>query len=137
MEIDRFSILKRTYGSGTIVFIPQQYLGKNRYQNICDEMKQSVSSFETEKEAIKKIEEFKKFEKDSKIISEERLLSYEPVCKKDTEKLNISDVGDSNYTHAAIPLKDLNGRINSIEKQMEILKDNKVLETYLTNNRKI
>jgi len=73
MEIDRFSILKRTYGSGTTVFIPQQYRGKNWYQNICDEMKQSVSFFETEEEARKKIKEFKKIEKDSKIISEERL----------------------------------------------------------------
>jgi hypothetical protein len=48
------------------------------------------------------------------------------------ENLNISDVSDSNYTHVAISLKDLNERINSIEKQMEILKDNKMYEYALS-----
>jgi hypothetical protein len=41
------------------------------------------------------------------------------------ENLNISDVSDSNYTHVAIPLQDLNDRINQLEEQCEILKDNK------------
>jgi hypothetical protein len=48
------------------------------------------------------------------------------------ENLNISDVSDSNYTHVAIPLQDLNNRINTIEKQMEILKDNKMYEYALS-----
>ena len=49
-----------------------------------------------------------------------------------SENLNISDVSDSNYTHVAITLKDLNDRINSIEKQMEIFKDNKMYEYALS-----
>jgi hypothetical protein len=48
------------------------------------------------------------------------------------ENLNISDVSSSNYTHVAIPLQDLNNRINTIEKQMEILKDNKMYEYALS-----
>jgi hypothetical protein len=50
----------------------------------------------------------------------------------ESENLNISDVSDSNYTHVAIPLQDLNDRINSIKKQMEILKDNKMYEYALS-----
>jgi hypothetical protein len=50
----------------------------------------------------------------------------------ENSELNISDVSDSNYTHVAIPLKDLNDRIDLIEKQMEILKDNKMYEYALS-----
>jgi len=38
--------------------------------------------------------------------------------------LNISNVSNSSYTHVAIPIQDLNDRIDLIEKQCEILKDN-------------
>ena len=48
------------------------------------------------------------------------------------KKLHISDVSDSNYTHVVIPLQDLNDRINTIEKQMEILKDNSMYEYALS-----
>lgn len=71
--MERFRILKRTYGSGAIVFIPQRlYSSQNGwYKNVCDEMMQAINSFETEEEAKKKIDEYKKFKKDSKIISDE------------------------------------------------------------------
>jgi len=69
----KFRILKKTYGSGAIVFIPQwSYLNQNRCcKNVCDEMWQAINSFETEEEARKKINEYKKYLKDSEIILEE------------------------------------------------------------------
>lgn len=72
-KFEKFRILKRTYGSGAIVFIPQYlYFHVNGwYKNVCDEMGQSINSFGTEKEALDKIEEYKIFVKDSKIISDE------------------------------------------------------------------
>jgi len=54
------------------------------------------------------------------------------IFEQHQENLNISDVSDSNYTHVAISLQDLNNRINTIEKQMEILKDNKMYEYALS-----
>jgi len=79
--MEKFRILKRTYGSGAIVFIPQYLYADHKgvglekipgwYKNVCNEMNQCVNSFETEKEAIDKIEEYKVFVKDSKIILDE------------------------------------------------------------------
>jgi len=70
--MERFRILKRTYGSGAIVFIPQcSYSSIKGYKNVCNEMRQSINSFATEEEARKKIDEYKKFEIDSKIVSDE------------------------------------------------------------------
>jgi hypothetical protein len=70
---EKFRILKRTYGSNAVVFIPQYlYFHVNDwYKNVCDEMGQTTNSFITEKEAREKIEEFKNYEKDSKIVSDE------------------------------------------------------------------
>ena len=70
--MEKFRILKRMYGSGSIVFIPQYlYMDNGLYKSVCGEMSQSVNSFATEKEALDKIEEYKKFERDSKIVSDE------------------------------------------------------------------
>ncbi len=71
--MEKFRILKKTYGSGSVVFIPQ-YLYDSRtkwYKDVSFEMMQVVNCFNTEKEAFEKIEEYKKYLKDSKVISEE------------------------------------------------------------------
>ena len=71
--MEKFRILKKTYGSGIVVFIPQYlYMRETEwYKDVCFEMRQMVNCFATEKEALDKIEEYKKYKKDSEIISKE------------------------------------------------------------------
>jgi hypothetical protein len=73
MKREKFRIIKRTYGSGKIVFIPQYLALYNEglYKTVCDDMCQAISFFATEKEALDKIEEYKIFKRGLEIVSEE------------------------------------------------------------------
>lgn len=71
--MEKFRIIKKTYDSGVVVFIPQYLYDRETewYKDVCFEMRQVINCFKTEQEAVKKIEEYKKHLKDSKVVSKE------------------------------------------------------------------
>lgn len=101
----KFRILKRTFGTGVAVFIPQHFNVSGWYSNVCSEMRQSINSFETEKEAFEKIEEYKKYLKDSKVISEEIIQVNDDflVCKKEQK------IMEKKYKYRIVEIVKKNG----------------------------
>lgn len=98
--MEKFRILKKTYGSGAVVFIPQYLYDRKTilYKDVCFEMRQITNSFETEKEAFEKIEEYKKYLKDSKVVSEEviQINDGSLECKQE-QKLDIEQTQFAEY----------------------------------------
>lgn len=98
--MEKFRILKKTYGSGAVVFIPQYlYMHKTgQYKDVSSEMMQTINCFNTEKEAFEKIEEYKKYLKDSKVVSEEviQINDGSLECKQE-QKLDIEQTQFAEY----------------------------------------